>query len=84
MRRPPLFNSLLSFFTTFFEMRVAGSCYQPLNPYYFLFSAALLRPRYLPLPSSAALAAARCFLLRRFPPALIPLVGGALRCSFGW
>ena len=54
LRRPPLFNSLLSFFTTFFEMRVAGSCYQPLNPYYFLFSAALLRPRYLPLPFATA------------------------------
>ena len=49
---PPLFNSLLGFFVTFFDIgstKPGAGGYAALNPYYFLFSAALLRPGYLPL-----------------------------------
>ena len=48
---PPLFNSLLGFFVTFFDIgstKPGAGGYAALNPYYFLFSAALLKPSYLP------------------------------------
>ena len=48
---PPLFNSLLGFFMTFFDIgstKPGAGGYAALNPYYFLFSAALPKPSYLP------------------------------------